>query len=232
MSVSDKVRQAVLERDGHACAACGRSIIGRQYSLQHRRARKRGGSRLSWIDQPQNLVTLCGSATSPGGCHLRMESRASEGQTLGYVISEWPEIDPRFVPVHVVGEFGTSKVWLTADGGLSNDPPADAVEFQDLLFCPDCRVVKLHHFECDTAACIRCASVQRVNPSLVVPVIEVVFCPWCKATLPAAHPCVVDAGTRCLNRRDGIVCGTCRGCYAATQADPRYGSPSDLDVPA
>jgi 5-methylcytosine-specific restriction protein A len=232
VTVSDKVREAVLERDGYSCAGCGYSIVGRQYSLQHRRAKKRGGSRLPWIDQPQNLITLCGSATSPDGCHLRAESRGLDAQTLGYVISEWPELDPRFIPVHVVGEFGTSKVWLTPGGGLSNEAPADAVEFQDLLFCPSCRVVKLHHFEGDTAACIRCASVQHVNPALVVPVIEVVFCPWCRATLPASHACVIDADTRCLKRRDGVVCGICRGCLAATQADPRYGSPSDLDVPA
>lgn len=230
MTVSDKVRKAVLERDGYSCTACGKSIIGRQYSLQHRRARKGGGSRLSWINQPQNLITACGSATSPD-CHWNvMESRdpVRDAQTLGYVISEWPEIDPRFIPVHVVGEFGTSKVWLTPDGGLSNEPPADAVEFQDLLFCPSCRVVKLHHFEGDTAACIRCASVQHVNPSLVVPVIEIVFCPWCRATLPVSHRCVVDADTRCLDRRDGIVCGICSGCLAATSADLRR----DLEVGA
>lgn len=127
MTVSQKVRDAVRERDNYSCVACGKSIIGRPYSLQHRRARKAGGSRLPWIDQPQNLITVCGTATTPD-CHWkRMESRPTDAKDLGYVISEWPEIDPRFIPVVVVTEFGEATVWLTPDGGLSNDPPADAV---------------------------------------------------------------------------------------------------------
>lgn len=125
MTVSQKVRDQVKDRDGYCCVACGVSIIGRPYSLQHRRARKAGGARISWIGQPQNLITVCGTATTPD-CHLtRMESRPSDAKDLGYVISEWPEIDPRFIPVTVVTEFGKARVWLTPDGGLSNDPPPD-----------------------------------------------------------------------------------------------------------
>lgn len=125
MTVTQTARKLVLERDNYCCVACGKSIIGRPYSLQHRRAKKRGGSRLPWIDQPQNLVIACGTATTPD-CHLlRMESRPGDAKDRGYVISEWPQIDPRFIPVTVVTEFGASRVWLTPDGGLSNGPPAD-----------------------------------------------------------------------------------------------------------
>lgn len=231
MTVSDKVRQLVLERDERSCVACGMSVIGRPYSLQHRRARKAGGSRLSWIDQPQNLVTACGSATSPGGCHLRMESRAPQMQTLGYVIPAWPEIDPAFVPVHMVTEFGTAKVWLTADGGVSHDPPSDRVlPYQDIAYCPTCRGVKLHFFEGAEAACLQCATIRPVDAEPPVPVIDVAPCPWCRATVPVAHACVIDARTPCRDRRDGIVCGVCAGCLGAGTADPRYGSPSDLSA--
>ncbi|MFI6496832.1 HNH endonuclease [Nonomuraea typhae] len=124
MSISVAVRQLVLGRDGYACVCCGRSIIGRQYSLQHRRARKMGGSRLPWIDQPQNLITVLGSATTL--CHGRMEKRQRADQDRGYVISEWPEIDPARIPLIVVTEFGEATVWLTPDGGLSSDPPKEA----------------------------------------------------------------------------------------------------------
>lgn len=125
MSISDKVRQQVKERDNHSCVACGHTIIGRLYSLQHRRARKQGGARISWINQPQNLITACGTATSPD-CHWeRMESRPADAQDLGYVISEWPEIDPRFIPVKVVAEFDTSWMWLTPAGFRFPYPPDD-----------------------------------------------------------------------------------------------------------
>ncbi|ETK36174.1 HNH endonuclease [Microbispora sp. ATCC PTA-5024] len=146
MSVSDKVRKLVLERDNHSCVCCGRSIIGQPYSLQHRRARKMGGSRLPWIDQPQNLITVYGSATT--GCHARMESRGQADKSRGYVIPAWPEIDPRFIPVQVVTEFGPARVWLTPEGGLSNDPPADAPPAECGLHlvtdaCPACLVCRL-----------------------------------------------------------------------------------------
>jgi hypothetical protein len=123
VTVTPAVRTTVLERDGYACVCCGRTIIGRQYSLQHRRAKKMGGSRLPWINSPQNLLTVLGSATT--GCHARMERREQADKDRGYVISEWPEIDPRLIPVTVVTEFGEATVWLTAEGGLSNDPPAE-----------------------------------------------------------------------------------------------------------
>ncbi|MET9339218.1 hypothetical protein [Nonomuraea sp. NPDC003804] len=217
MTVTQKVRDLVKDRDGHACVACGKSIIGRPHSLQHRRARKAGGARLPWIDQPQNLVTVCGSATSPDGCHYQvMESRdpSRDADTLGYVISEWPELDPKFIPVHVVTEFGTAKVWLTPEGGLADHPPADEATWQDLLFCGSCRSVRLHHFDGDTAACIRCGGVTDTNPDLIVPVIDLRYCHWCHKTLPVGHECKPDE-TPCQRKTGLWPCGMCEVCTAA-----------------
>src|SRR5258708_31245305 len=50
-----ETRLLVLERDGWACACCGRAVIGQQYALQQRRARRsRGGN------NPNKLVVVFG----------------------------------------------------------------------------------------------------------------------------------------------------------------------------
>jgi len=123
MTVTQETRTLVLERDGYACVCCAHSIIGQRYSLQHRVRRGMGGSRLPWIDQPQNLLTILGSGTTL--CHGRIEGRGQADKARGLWVPANPEIDPRFIPVDVVTEFGKARVWLTPDGGLSNEPPPD-----------------------------------------------------------------------------------------------------------
>jgi hypothetical protein len=65
-----KMRDAVLERDDYTCQRCGRNIRSQPYSLQHLLPRGRGGK-----NTMRNLVTVCGSATTPGGCHDWMENQ-------------------------------------------------------------------------------------------------------------------------------------------------------------
>lgn len=90
--VPEEIREAVLERDGHACTRCGAAIVRPYYSLQHRRPRGMGGSRL--LHTMANLVTLCGSATS--GCHGEVESDRETAVRLGWLVphgvtpEEWP----------------------------------------------------------------------------------------------------------------------------------------------
>lgn len=111
-------RELVLERDDWRCASCGLPIIGQQYSLQHRRARGLGGSSDPAANRPSNLLTLCGSATSPGGCHLAAEQRGARSRDLGYRVESWQ--DPRQVPVM---HFVHGRVWLTDTGEVSYSPP-------------------------------------------------------------------------------------------------------------
>src|SRR4029078_6556301 len=79
---------------GYQCQRCGRSIWDIRYSLQHRRPKKMGGSHL--LDTVGNLVTLCGSATDPWGCHSHVESRREESTMLGWLVpfgvtpEDWP----------------------------------------------------------------------------------------------------------------------------------------------
>jgi 5-methylcytosine-specific restriction enzyme A len=109
-------RELVLERDDYTCAWCRRTILNQPYSLQHRRARGRGGSSNPRINAPSNLITLCGSATSPGGCHLKCEQRTAEAGDLGFVVSLNSIHDPADIPVtHAL--YG--RVYLADDGTVS-----------------------------------------------------------------------------------------------------------------
>jgi hypothetical protein len=85
--------------------------------MQHRKARGVGGS-----NGPENLVTLCGSATSQG-CHFLCEARADEMTARGFVIPSWT--DPLDIPVIL---WTGRAVFLTTDGCYADcwEPPPAA----------------------------------------------------------------------------------------------------------
>lgn len=107
----------LFDRDRGCCARCGDPISGergRDWSVQHRRARGAGGTVRPDTNEPQNLILLCGSATSPGGCHLAVESSKKAARPHGWAI--WLNEDPAEVPVnHAVHGW----VLLTDDGSIS-----------------------------------------------------------------------------------------------------------------
>lgn len=109
--ISKSVRRAVLDREDGCCAMCGKSLWGQWYSLQHRRARGSGGSKAPDTNQPQNLVAVCGSATSAGGCHQWIESHPVEAERVGYRVPQGGE--PVLFPIRIKG-----RGWnlLNADG--------------------------------------------------------------------------------------------------------------------
>jgi hypothetical protein len=103
---SPRVRQQVIERDDWTCLGCGKDIRSTYwYSLQHRKARGQGGS-----NGPENIVLLCGSATSQG-CHLLCEARDPEMQARGLVVPSWN--DPLTTPVVL---WTGRSVFLTTNG--------------------------------------------------------------------------------------------------------------------
>jgi hypothetical protein len=118
---SRKVRALVLARDGFACAGCGKSIVGRPYSLQHRVARGMGGTSRADANSPVNLIVLCGSATSPGGCHLLAEQRDPVMHERGLWLNSWE--DPAAVPVVIATALLPVSMWLTADGKRTETDP-------------------------------------------------------------------------------------------------------------
>ena len=113
---SDAVRRLVLERDGYSCVCCGISVIGRPYSLQHRKRRSQGGG-----NDPTNLVTVLGSGTT--FCHERIDSRRDpEDEAKGYTVRSWD--DPALIPVMLFSEHGSGiTAWLLPDGSYGYEAP-------------------------------------------------------------------------------------------------------------
>lgn len=87
-----KMRKAVLVRDDYTCQRCARDIRSCPYSLQHLLPRGRGGK-----NTMRNLVTVCGSATTPGMCHDFIENQERRQATWeGWLVpngiepDDWP----------------------------------------------------------------------------------------------------------------------------------------------
>jgi hypothetical protein len=116
---SASVVELVTARDGWCCVRCGRNVKGStrgvSWSLQHRKPRGMGGTRTGpcpWINSPENLVILCGSATT--SCHGEVEQERNEARQMGYSILRSSVLLPADVPVYVfvLAQF----VYLTPDG--------------------------------------------------------------------------------------------------------------------
>jgi hypothetical protein len=112
---TQKVRNLVLARDDHSCVGCGKPVGGAYtwWSLQHRIARGVGGG-----NGTENLVVLCGSATSPG-CHRKCEDRQHWMHDRGLWLRSTE--DPAMLPVTY---WDKRVAWLTSDGGLLYESPA------------------------------------------------------------------------------------------------------------
>lgn len=94
--VTQATRNAVLARDEETCQRCGCRIDRNDYSLQHRRPRGAGGSKLPHINEAPNLLTLCGSATT--GCHGWVESFRIDARGFGWSIPLLASYAPSQVP--------------------------------------------------------------------------------------------------------------------------------------
>lgn len=95
---SAAVVQMVGERDNWQCFRCGTSCTGergRDWSVQHRRARGMGGTNRPDTNLPQNLILLCGSAST--GCHGQVEMRSRGDADHGWSIKQ--SANPLRIPV-------------------------------------------------------------------------------------------------------------------------------------
>lgn len=110
-------RALVVEREVWACGSCGHPIDVGPYSIQHRVARRSGGTSDPAANSPANLILLCGSATSPGGCHLLAEQRDALMNLRGFWLK--PGQKPEDTPVD---HFAYGWVFLESDGSVTQVP--------------------------------------------------------------------------------------------------------------
>lgn len=75
-------RDALIERAENRCEVCygGLGVM----SVHHRRPRSVGGTNVAWINQPPNLLVICGTGTS--GCHGLIESYRSRSYEHGWLL--------------------------------------------------------------------------------------------------------------------------------------------------
>ena len=119
---SARARRLVFARAFGCCESCGTSVIGRPYTIAPRVDRSAGASR-GWVNALWNLTLLCGSAASPGGCHLLREQRDRDLRDHGIWLCSWES--PRLVPVRLLDPMGRRiPVWLNDDGTYDFEAPA------------------------------------------------------------------------------------------------------------
>lgn len=118
-----KVRWIIIGRDSDEtglpiCQWCGRPvrIEWGEYSLQHRRARGMGGSKLKDTGQAQNGALVHGSATT--GCHHEIESNPKAAAARGFRIPQGS--NPLRIPLIT---WDGRELHLTADGRAVTEPP-------------------------------------------------------------------------------------------------------------
>lgn len=109
LQIPSRTRALVLSRDGHLCARCSRSVLNYPSSIHHRVPRRMGGTRDPRINDPRNLVRLCGSGTT--GCHGWVESYRAVGRQEGWLLRSLDDLD-----TPLVNQWGVV-IRLTADGG-------------------------------------------------------------------------------------------------------------------
>jgi len=109
--------RAVRTRDDHQCALAG--VLGTScdpvLTTQHRCPRGSGGSTVEWINDPENLLTLCGNPALGTGHHSWAEKNRTAAYALGVLVkrartSEETRQRVFDTPVMVRGE------WKRAEG--------------------------------------------------------------------------------------------------------------------
>lgn len=136
VSVTPRTRRQVIARDESICQWCGLYVdtTTGDYSLQHRRARGMGGSRLADTDLPSNLVLVHGSGTT--GCHGYIESHREEAIARGFNVAQINRRRPILpADVPLLAHAGPAGRWYRFDdaGGREVVHPGDADEYMRLI---------------------------------------------------------------------------------------------------
>jgi hypothetical protein len=122
---SARVRSLVFARAFGFCENCGTSVIGQPYSIQPRAGQGTVGASRPEAHAVWNLVLLCGSAASPGGCHLLCEQRDQDLHDRGMWLHPWES--PRLAALWVSSPEGPRiRAWLNDDGTYDLEAPVGA----------------------------------------------------------------------------------------------------------
>lgn len=79
-----KARAARDSRDGAAlCEVCGTAP---GTNIHHRQPRGAGGCRLKYINDPPNLLLVCGHGNSFPGCHADIENDRPRARDMGWLV--------------------------------------------------------------------------------------------------------------------------------------------------
>ncbi len=105
---TEQTRALVLTRADHRCESCGAILLGRRYSLHHRRLRGMGGTRAEHAHSAVNLVVLCDGAE---GCHALVHRHRTEAAAAGLIVRAGA--DPARIPLQLPDD---RLVLLTLDG--------------------------------------------------------------------------------------------------------------------
>ena len=115
-----RAQRLVFARAFGFCESCGTSVIGRPYTIAPRVVHNTGGYRAD-ANAMSNLVLLCGSANSPGGCHLRCQQRDPDMRDRGFWL--WSGEDPEITPVLLFNPDGPQiRVWPNDAGTYAFRP--------------------------------------------------------------------------------------------------------------
>jgi hypothetical protein len=83
--MNPETRAIVITRAHERCELCGGTLT-QGMSIHHRKPRQMGGSKTAWINEPVNLLAVCGSGTT--GCHGRIESLRRLSYEYGWLVHQ------------------------------------------------------------------------------------------------------------------------------------------------
>lgn len=129
---SPETVQRVWARDGGRCAACAGLCTGergRDWSVHHRLARKRGGTTREFVNLPGNLVLLHGHGTAL--CHGDIERDRARATTAGLLVREGVLLPVEIAVMHAVHGGWT----MLADDGTFEVQPTCVACVCDPLLC-------------------------------------------------------------------------------------------------
>lgn len=109
---SQETRIGVMMRANYRCEICGGSLMGVDgMSIHHRKPRGMGGTIDVAINNPSNLMAICGSGTT--GCHGWLESHREVAYEKGWLVHRYD--DPAKVPAELDQGVRKATLFLTDD---------------------------------------------------------------------------------------------------------------------